>query len=1475
MGILLVVFLLPLPAYILLRSGPVQTYITRQIAGNLSKELKTEVYVGGVDISWFLNVVVKDVRINDRHHHTLIAADKIKLGYGKISKSERVINLSRIMLDKADINLVQYRGDSVLNLQFIIDYFSKPGPPDTTAKPWIIRCKTLKISGSHFNYCRQSKAGKAEGMDYDNIDISSLNLKMRNVSIKGDTISAMIKSLSAIERSGFCIRNFSGLATVSSRGLSVQQLHVVTDNSRLDLDLEFDYPAYHAFNDFLDSVYINSRLRPCELDMRDIVFFAPEIKGMNQVFGIAGNLKGTVTSFKGKGMNITYGKNTVYRGDVTLNGLPDWTETFAHFKIDNLTTSADDIAAFGLPGENQRIKLPQEFYRFGMITIKGRFTGFYNDFVSNGAFWSDAGKISTDILLTNNKKKHIIEYGGTVSAENFDLGKILKTAEVGTLNLSANIKGKGLSLKTADLDFNGLVQNLVAKGNTLNSIRIDGSFRQEAFSGKVKLDDELARLNFDGVIDLSDSLPSFDFRADMTDALLTRLNLIDRDTSTSLTTTMNLRFTGNSLDNLIGVLNFDNTVFYESGHIVGMDRLQFQTSLLEGNNKKMTLVSDFADATFTGQYTFKDLRDYIMLIFTDYLPSLSKGMSIIPQAHQGRFDYTIKLKNTKPVTGLFLPSLEFDTHTVLSGSFDPHGNLININGYSPLIRISGLSLRDFTLNGVSQANKFTMSLLSGSIDASPGNVPDTSGFHIEKVQLTANAVNDSVNWQFAWNDFDAGDRNKGALKGFVSFNEFPRLMATVDGARMVINDSLWVLNSDNLLVIDSNNYSFQNLQLHCNRQKLSINGAISGDPLDLLTLSFENFDLSASDVLTKKLGIDFDGLVNGDVSVSELYNLPKAVSELTVKGFGFNHEQLGDFELLSSWDDVNKALSVDGRIAYHGTAGLHYPLLVNGSVFPQRKHDNFDIDITADNLKVRLFEPFFTGLFSRMKGYGSGKMKLIGDFSDPVLAGSVHLVRTQLLVNYIKTSYSFAGDLNFGKDKMWFRDIVINDSLGNSGLATGNIYHNAFSDWRLDINLKADKMAALNTPYNPAEYFYGKAIATGDISITGPVNDLSMKIKARSDKGTDIHVPINYSVNISDNDYIRYVNTKTRDSATREQPPREFSNLDLQLQIQATPDAALEIILPYQMGNIKVRGDGNVNMGIDSKGNYTMHGQYKMDEGNFLFSLQNIFSRSFQIERGGSITFNGSPDDADINLRAVYKVKPDLSGLISASAESTSGKRVPVNCIISLSNSLYNPDIRFSIEMPDADPETQRIIYSVIDTSNQVAMNQQMISLLVLNSFSLNQSTSTLSSNIGSSSFDMISNQISNMLSQISKDFDIGVNYRPGDQMTAQQLELALSTQLFDDRVTIDGSMGMNQGATTATATSQSSNKWVGDVNVEVKITDDGRFRVKAYNRANNSLDLNASRAPYTQGVGIIFRKEFDAVSEIFKRRSKQPGISY
>jgi hypothetical protein len=192
-----------------------------------------------------------------------------------------------------------------------------------------------------------------------------------------------------------------------------------------------------------------------------------------------------------------------------------------------------------------------------------------------------------------------------------------------------------------------------------------------------------------------------------------------------------------------------------------------------------------------------------------------------------------------------------------------------------------------------------------------------------------------------------------------------------------------------------------------------------------------------------------------------------------------------------------------------------------------------------------------------------------------------------------------------------------------------------------------------------------------------------------------------------------------------------------------------------------------------------------------------------------------------------------------------------------MSGNLFNPDLTFGISFPNMQDQTKQAVYAVLDTNDIALMNQQAISLLVLGSFSSTGSGGTNPVNPAA----IVSSTLSNMLSQISNDFNIGINYMPGDQVSSEQLEVALSTQLLDDRLIIDGNIDVSG----SNASSQQTSSIVGDINVEYKLTPDGRFRIKAFNRSND-LSLYNNYSPYTQGVGIFYRKEFNNLAELFKR---------
>jgi hypothetical protein len=127
---------------------------------------------------------------------------------------------------------------------------------------------------------------------------------------------------------------------------------------------------------------------------------------------------------------------------------------------------------------------------------------------------------------------------------------------------------------------------------------------------------------------------------------------------------------------------------------------------------------------------------------------------------------------------------------------------------------------------------------------------------------------------------------------------------------------------------------------------------------------------------------------------------------------------------------------------------------------------------------------------------------------------------------------------------------------------------------------------------------------------------------------------------------------------------------------------------------------------------------------------------------------------------------------------------------------------------------------------------------------------------------ELLSSQLSNWLSQTNEFVNLGVRYQAGDQITSQELQLAMSTQLFNERLSIDGQFGVTNNP------SRASNL-IGDVNVDYKINADGRFRVKAYNQTNDNM-LFTNQGPYRQGLGVFYREEFDSWNELMKMYSQK-----
>jgi hypothetical protein len=439
--------------------------------------------------------------------------------------------------------------------------------------------------------------------------------------------------------------------------------------------------------------------------------------------------------------------------------------------------------------------------------------------------------------------------------------------------------------------------------------------------------------------------------------------------------------------------------------------------------------------------------------------------------------------------------------------------------------------------------------------------------------------------------------------------------------------------------------------------------------------------------------------------------------------------------------------------------------------------------------------------------------------------------------------------------------VLIDQPFNDTAIMNGSVYHKNFKNLVFDIKIHPKKLFCMNTNSSLNDVFYGKAFATGDAHIYGTPANISMDIIAKTEKGTQLFIPIGGTSNLGTNDYITFITNK-QDSATMDVKGTEIKGINMDMLISATDDAEVQIMFNPRTGDrIRGRGNGDLRIILTPYYDFNLYGDYVITSGDYLFTFQNIINKRFILDQGGTIKWNGNPYDAILDMTARYKMKANLGSLGVSSGDSN--RNVTVECIINIRNTLANPEFTFAIDLPTMTDFEKGPYISAINQN----LNNNFIMLLVINRFSGSGggiAGNSLSGGGVGLLGESASEILSNWLSQITNKVNIGFNYRPGQNLTREEVAIALSTQLFNNKVLIESNLGVNTGQTT---NNQNTNQIVGDVNVEIMLNNTLRFKV--FNRTNE-YDALQYIAPYTQGLGIVYRKEFNNWKELFKKQSKK-----
>jgi hypothetical protein len=1455
--------------FLLIQVKSIQIYAGHRAAEYLSARLHTKVQIGSVDIEFVKTLILTDVYIEDQHKDTLLYSKKLKVDIGEFNMKERRIFIKDIVLLNTHASLVKYREDEDLNLQFIIDAFDNGDTAKTKKEPWDISFGQVTCVNTFFGYRNEHDTMNTRGINFVDLGVSDINGRFTDIKIEQDTIRGTIEYLAAREKSGFILKDLSTYVKVSPIGVNLDELKVRTHESDIATDLSFKYTKYRDFNDFINKVKLNAEFDQSILEMNDLAYFAPGLKGLYKTITVTGKVTGRVSDLRGKNMDIFLGGNTHYIGDFAFTGLPNFDETLIHLNVENLSTNYNDLKQLPLPpfDEHHTLNPPVNIAKLGNTNFKGTFTGLYNDFYAYGDFASALGKLSTDISVRHDYDKDKEFYKGKLRSDNFDFGTFFNAPLLGRVTARVEVDGEGFTLEEVAAKLSGTINTIDFNNYKYNNVAIEGNVAKQIFKGKLAVKDDNIDFDFIGKVDFSKKLPALDFITTVNKADLGALHFIKTDKKTDLSTQIIINVTGNNIDNLIGQVNFDNTVYKENDQVYKLSVFNLVSEEVAGV-KSIRLFSDFCNAKVRGKFRILDLPYSMQNVLSNYLPSYIKKPLKGSNSVQN-FEYSFLFKKTVDVTRLFAPDLSIAPQTLLEGKYNSALNDFVLEGNSSRLGIKGYVFQNWKVKSGTQNNELELKMNADRFYL-------TDSLWLTDFALRTGSHGDSVNLSMTWDNKTKTRLYQGDIKAFLRFERNNVMEFKILPSQFVIADSVWDISKTNLVRLDSSHITFRDLMFEHDNQSIAVNGVISNDKNDQVRLDLNNFNLANLNVITRPSGLKLSGTVTGQSTAQDVYKNMIFTSNTGFKSLYINDEQIGDGDVQSVWDKAKEALYLHGSF----TLGIIPNILFSGYYYPKKTEENIDMELNLQAIQMKLFEPYVKDFCSDFKGQFSGNVTVKGSVKKPQLAGKINVNAKKITVSYLNTTYRFSHDITIENNSFGVEDLVLYDMNNNKAFVTGKVYHDNFKDFQLDYDIRTNKFMVLNTSESDNNLYYGKAYVTGIVNIFGFIKnelriDASVKTEkiTSSDKAdkvsllskteiTKIFIPLSGPTEVSENNFITFVKKDTL-SGKKTNYNVKLGGLALNFDLEVTPDAEVQLIFDQKVGDvIKARGEGNINLRITSTGDFKMYGDYVIENGDYLFTLQNIINKRFDIAKGSVIKWSGVPYKADLNINAVYKARASLKPFFPSDSSSTYKRRYPVDLKLAMSDDLLSPEITFDIDIPTVDAGVRQQVMSYINTDAE--MNRQVFSLLILNSFVTPPQLTGggTGPDVASAGFantsELLSNQLSNMLSKISNDFDIGVNYRPGDEISKEELGVALSTQLFDDRLSIDGNLGVNNN-------NQNTNNIVGDVNVDYKITDDGKFRIKAFNKANDN-NLIYTSGPYTQGVGVLYREEFDTIGQLYKR---------
>lgn len=1458
--VLLWAFLYLLPSAVV-RMPFFQEMVSSKVASYLENRLQTKVNIRQIDFGFFKSLILRDVYLEDLSGDSLLYARRISADFELIPILKKQWRFHSAQLFDFKLNLNKETSSAPLNIQYIIDAFSNNDSiKDNTIN---LKIRDLELRSGVFTYREKDKLptkGIFNPNDFLFSDIAA-NIKIRN--LEEDSLNIGIVRLECKEKSGLQIKKLTFDLTADKEFANIEKLQLESGLSSIYIT------NFHARYSDLKENKVGLKNTDIELRIENSKIYPEELKAFSPVFEqfkdyitLEGSFSGTPNDLDIENLYFRYKDSGMISANARINDTFNPSELMINCMIEESFFTVEGIERMINNFSEKETALPEKLLNLGKLTFQGSLRGKPKDLTAWGIMTSSIGALQANVTLGKDQTANFLS--GKLSSEGINLEKLMDSPDYGDFVFDVNIDSHQKSAK----DFWGTIDaNILQfdyKGYTYYNIDADGEFSANHFKGLINMDSPEGKIAAEGLFAFEGENSQFRFSAEAREIMPDKLNLLKKSENSLLSFDINVDFSGNNFDNAIGSILLSNLVFTSPKGEFKMDKFLI-SSIFSGTGKDTKIRSDIINGSISGDYLYETLSQSVKRTLSRYLPSLADINTETPFSANNKLNIDLTIEDMGDMDKLF--GLPFSLHktTTITGDYNSETDDLKLNISIPEMKFGGARFENIDAFVVTKNEIANLKIAGQALQKNDNRL---------KFNLSSDAGGNELSTKLDWK------RDIPGYEGVIDFttdfqrdeNHFLMTKTAVAQSNLVFNDTIWRLYPTSIL-IDKNAIRINKLQAAHQKQFIKIDGAISKNPEEkmLVELNEVNLEYIFNSLNIKSL--DFGGIATGYVNVRDVYNTRELSTKLDVTDFSFNDAVFGNLDLTGTWDDENQGVLMDGIVVKNDSTDV----FVKGIIYPVK--EELSIDFNARNADARFLRKYLDRVAKNMSGELSGHLRLFGDLNDPTVEGNVFARNCRFGIEFLNTYYTFSDSVFCSPEEIRIKDVRLYDERGNYGIANGFVHHTRFSDFNFSAILNFDNFLVFNSTKNLNPLFFGTAYGSGQATLSGIETDINIDVSMRNTDKTKMTLNFMEEADIEDLDFIQFVTPhknivqKTSNSnepiiaKTTVKPTKYTTDINLSLSLNINQQAALEIIMDPSTGDrISGSGVGNVQIQYGTKIPMKVMGNYRIESGKYNFSFQQALFRNFDINEGSSISFRGDPFSAELDITAGYRVLANIGDLDQRLLEQSNRTNIPVTCILKLTGGLNHPTIGFDMELPASTTELSQQVKSYIRTDDM--MSRQIFYLLLLSRFytppeyasavNTQSDISLLTATLSSQFVNLLGSNISDKL-QIDSKF----NYSYEGTSTKTEAELLIGSQLLNNRLIFNGNFGyvdnpMLNG-------NQSGLPLVGDFDIEYKLTRSGDIRLKGFNHYNYRYYSESPQM--TQGLGIIFRKDFNSFRNLFGRK--------